>query len=294
MAEAAEAPMAEAAEPVEAEVEMDEEEALRAAKRLKVGELRAALAAHGEEEVGTKPVLVERLVRAQKAKAAAEQVQVAARAAAKVAAAAATAAAAEAVGVSSGALHAMVGREGEHKAGCGGTLVVCPTSVLANWQAQLAEHVPDGALRVVTWHGGGRGSLDALASADVVLTTYGTLASDWSSSAGATAGSSSAGAALGKRKDVASMYELKWHRIVLDEAHYIKNRTAQQCKAVLALQGERCWAITGTPMPNKADEVRIARIRPCSLPPCRPPSRRPPPRRVVTAPRLALRLSRLF
>ena len=229
--------------------EVDEEEAFRAAKRLKVPELRAALAAHGEEEIGTKPVLVERLVRAQKAKAAAEQVAV--RAAAE---AAAVAAAAAAAGSSSSGTHAVGSREGEHAAGCGGTLVVCPTSVLANWQAQLAEHVPDGALRVLTWHSGGRSSLGALAAADVVLTTYGTLASDyasWASGGGGAAG----GAAGNKRKDIASMYSLQWHRIVLDEAHYIKNRNAQQCKAVLALNGVRRWALTGTPMPNKADEV---------------------------------------
>ena len=107
----------------------DDEEALRAAKRLKVADLRSELAAHGEEEAGTKPVLVERLVRAQKAKAAAEEVARAAEEAKAMAEAAAAAA-----GVSSGGDSGLGSREGEHAAGCGGTLVVCPTSVLANWQ----------------------------------------------------------------------------------------------------------------------------------------------------------------
>ena len=258
-----------AAEAVDVEEVFDGEEALRSAKRLKVQDLRAQLATYGEEEHGNKPNLVERLVRAQKAKAAAEAVARAAEVA-KAKAASAVAAAAATAGVPS-APNKIGRREGEHAAGCGGTLVVCPTSVLANWQEQLAEHVAEGALRVVTWHGGGRGSLEAIASADVVLTTYGTLASDWSTSVGvaldavpsaASSSSAAVGApgvpavAGGKRKDVASMYQLQWHRIVLDEAHNIKNRNTQQCKAVLSLKGERRWALTGTPMPNRAEELQ--------------------------------------
>jgi len=43
-----------------------------------------------------------------------------------------------------------------HAPGCGGTLVICPTSVLSNWATQVSEHLPGGGLCVVTHHGTGK------------------------------------------------------------------------------------------------------------------------------------------
>ncbi|GAB0495168.1 hypothetical protein MMPV_006466 [Pyropia vietnamensis] len=64
----------------------------------------------------------------------------------------------------------------------GGTLVVCPLSLLAQWVDELAEHVAPGMLRVVTYYGAKRGARGteaiSLAAADVVVTTYQTLAAE--------------------------------------------------------------------------------------------------------------------
>ena len=76
--------------------------------------------------------------------------QAANQAAAKQTAAAAAAAEAEAAG------GACAGVAAAHAPGCGGTLVICPTSVLSNWATQVSEHLPGGGLRVVTHHGTGK------------------------------------------------------------------------------------------------------------------------------------------
>ena len=219
MAEAAaaedEAAAAEEEAEEEEQEEFDEEEEVRQAKRLRVGELREALAAHGQEESGTKPVLVERLVNTKRSAAAAARAakQLSAAAAAKQAASAAAAKAASAE-EAEGRSVAAEAAAAAHAAGCGGTLVVCPTSVLSNWATQMGEHVP-GALRVATHHGAGKESAEGLAAAHVVLTTYGTLGAEWKAW---TAAKEGGGGKKRKQGAHGSLFDLHWHRIVLDEA----------------------------------------------------------------------------
>lgn len=75
----------------------------------------------------------------------------------------------------------------------------------------------------------------------MVVTSYGTLSSD----------------ARAYRKNPASsiLCNVKWFRIVLDEAHAVRNRTTEQAKASFQLEGERRWCMTGTPIQNKLDDV---------------------------------------
>jgi superfamily II DNA or RNA helicase len=107
------------------------------------------------------------------------------------------------------------------------TLVVCPTSVLFNWQAELARFRP--ALRVSLYHGPGR-ALDP--AADVTLTSYALL-----------------------RLDAKALAATDWRCVVLDEAQAIKNPDSQTARAAYALAAPFRLALTGTPVENRLEEL---------------------------------------
>lgn len=117
----------------------------------------------------------------------------------------------------------------------GPTLVVCPVSVLANWEREIARFAPD--LSVVVHHGPHRpvdpGEFaDAVADADVVLTTF-SLA----------------------HRDVNLFGQLRWDRLALDEAQQIKNPGTKVAKAIRSLDADRRVALTGTPVENHLVEL---------------------------------------
>lgn len=115
------------------------------------------------------------------------------------------------------------------------TLLVCPMSVVGNWQREAARFVPD--LRVHVHHGADRSRGDDLAAAvrasDLFITTYSLLA-----------------------RDVESLREQSWRRVVLDEAQHIKNSATAQARAARAIPAEHHIALTGTPVENRLDELR--------------------------------------
>jgi superfamily II DNA or RNA helicase len=108
-----------------------------------------------------------------------------------------------------------------------GTLIVCPTSVLHNWAAEVRRFRPK--VRVCLYHGPGR-QLDE--TADITLTTYALLRLD--------------SAALGRRT---------WSALFLDEAQAIKNPDSQVARAAFALPADFRVALTGTPVENRLDEL---------------------------------------
>ncbi|KAL0910698.1 hypothetical protein M5K25_018779 [Dendrobium thyrsiflorum] len=116
------------------------------------------------------------------------------------------------------------------------TLVVCPSSVLTTWIAQLEQHTRPGSLQVYLYHGERKKEVELLLSHDIVLTTYKTLALEFSSSQ-------------------SPLKEIEWLRVILDEAHVIKNFLSQQTKAVVELKAERRWVVTGTPIQNNSFDL---------------------------------------
>jgi hypothetical protein len=110
-------------------------------------------------------------------------------------------------------------------------LVVVPTSLIFNWQAEVAKFAP--ALRVLTLHGAGRRATTAeFAAHDLVLTTYGTLVSD-----------------------LARFVAYRFNYVFLDESQAIKNPDSQRYKAACLLQSRNRVVLTGTPVENNTFDL---------------------------------------
>lgn len=129
------------------------------------------------------------------------------------------------------------------------TLIICPLSVLSNWLDQLDQHVrADVKLNVYLYYGSERNrDTHFLSSQHMVLTTYNVLSADYSGSA-------------------SPLHTVSWLRVVLDEGHIIRNPNTQQSKAVLKLNTQRRWILTGTPIQNNLRDlwmlVAFLRLKP--------------------------------
>ncbi|HEU5429238.1 MAG TPA: SNF2-related protein, partial [Actinocrinis sp.] len=114
------------------------------------------------------------------------------------------------------------------------TLLVCPMSLVANWQRESERFTP--GLEVHVHHGAERLSGEefraAVADAHLVITTY--------------------GLAL---RDRAELAEVDWHRVVIDEAQAIKNAGTKQARAVRAIAAPHRIALTGTPVENRLADL---------------------------------------
>lgn len=136
------------------------------------------------------------------------------------------------------------------------TLVVAPLALIKQWEAEIKTRVLDShKLRVCVHHGPQRTKrFEDLKKYDVVITTYQILVSEHGSSS--------------EREDgpQAGCFGIHWYRVILDEAHTIKNRNAKATKACYVLRAEYRWCLTGTPMQNNLDElqslIRFLRIKP--------------------------------
>ena len=133
----------------------------------------------------------------------------------------------------------------------GGTLVVVPVSLLAQWQTELLTKAPH--LGVYVYHGEGanlrstRAEHEAgmtpqakVAQHDVVLTTMSKLME-----------LSQRGAGLDK-----VMEKVLWHRLVVDECQFLKNDTTAIARAASAVQTTHVWMLSGTPLTNKLDDLQ--------------------------------------
>ena len=114
-------------------------------------------------------------------------------------------------------------------AGVAPTLLVCPMSLIGNWQREAARFAPD--LRVYVHHGSGRDAAE-IDRADLVITTYGTA-----------------------YRDLATLKEHRWRRVVCDEAQAIKNSGTLQARAVRSIPAASRIALTGTPVENHLAEL---------------------------------------
>ncbi|KAI0035861.1 SNF2 family N-terminal domain-containing protein [Vararia minispora EC-137] len=154
-------------------------------------------------------------------------------------------------------------KEDSHTGFSKSTLVVVPLSVVSNWEKQIQDHCTPGTLRYVIYYDKTRGmSPQELAKYDVVITTYQTVAGEHASAQGI---SPNGGApAKKKKKTLNALFVVQWKRIILDEGHNIRNERTKIAQAVYALNGQRRWVLTGTPIINSPSDlgsiVRFLRI----------------------------------
>ncbi|WP_165969416.1 SNF2-related protein [Actinomadura sp. KC06] len=123
-------------------------------------------------------------------------------------------------------------REGGERPGP--TLLIGPMSLVGNWQRETARFTPK--LRVYVHHGTGRHRgedlIEAVAGADLVLTTYGTAT-----------------------RDAEMLARIEWGRVVCDEAQALKNSGTRQARAVRSIPARNRIALTGTPVENHLTEL---------------------------------------
>lgn len=122
------------------------------------------------------------------------------------------------------------------------TLLVTPLSAVSNWVMQIKEHIKEGALSYYVFHGPSRTKDPAeLAKYDIVITTYNTILSDL--------------ARKSSKRGVSPLARVNLFRIVLDEAHAIREQNSAQSQAIFALEAQRRWAVTGTPIQNRLEDL---------------------------------------
>ncbi|MBC7560803.1 MAG: DEAD/DEAH box helicase [Dermatophilaceae bacterium] len=114
------------------------------------------------------------------------------------------------------------------------TLLVCPMSLVGNWQREAARFAP--GLRVHVHHGAerprGKAFYAVVAESDLVVTTYGLVI-----------------------RDLESLRGMSWRRVVLDEAQAVKNAASRAAVAVRSLPSARRFAVTGTPVENRLGDL---------------------------------------
>ena len=111
------------------------------------------------------------------------------------------------------------------------TLVVCPTSIVFNWESEIQKFTP--GLTCLKLSGVDRKNLfDEIPNYDIVITSYALI-----------------------RRDIEELKDIKFRYIILDESQNIKNAMSQTAQSVKLLNSEHKLALSGTPIENRLEEL---------------------------------------
>ena len=146
------------------------------------------------------------------------------------------------------------------------TLVVAPMSLLAQWQSEAEKASTVGTMKTIVYYGNDKSAnlqtlcceANAASAPQLVITSYGVVLSEFNQVA----------AAGGSRGSHGGLFSLDFFRVILDEAHHVKNRQSKTAKACYEISAQHRWVLTGTPIVNRLEDlfslVHFLRVEPWS------------------------------
>ena len=146
------------------------------------------------------------------------------------------------------------------------TLVVAPMSLLAQWESESVKASKPGTLKAMVYYGSEKAAnlqnlcceANAASAPNLIITSYGVVLSEFNQVA----------ALGGDRGSHGGLFSLDFFRVILDEAHFIKNRQSKTAKACYEINAQHRWVLTGTPIVNRLEDlfslVRFLRVEPWS------------------------------
>ncbi|KAL8712097.1 MAG: hypothetical protein Q9220_003531 [cf. Caloplaca sp. 1 TL-2023] len=144
------------------------------------------------------------------------------------------------------------------------TLVVAPMSLLAQWESEAMKASKPGTLKTLVYYGSDKAAnlqhmcceANAASAPNLIITSYGIVLSEFNQVAGRG----------GDRGSHGGLFSLDFFRVILDEAHFIKNRQSKTAKACYEISAQHRWVLTGTPIVNRLEDlfslVRFLRVEP--------------------------------
>jgi SNF2 family DNA or RNA helicase len=108
------------------------------------------------------------------------------------------------------------------------TLIIVPKAILEQWQREIFKLTSHNSF---VYHGNNRKKYEELKTSPIVITTYGMIANTSS-----------------------ELFNIKWDRVVFDEAHHLRNKNTKICIGAMKLKADIKWAVTGTPIQNKESD----------------------------------------
>jgi DNA repair protein RAD16 len=127
-------------------------------------------------------------------------------------------------------------------------LIVAPTVALIQWNNEITAHT--STISTYLFHGSKRtDDIEELMKYDVVLTTYNIIENSFRKQ---TYGNKRNGKMI---KTPSIIHKIKWGRLILDEAHYIKDRSCNTARAAFNIPAEYKWSLSGTPLQNRVGEL---------------------------------------
>jgi DNA repair protein RAD5 len=146
------------------------------------------------------------------------------------------------------------------------TLVVAPTSLLTQWENEAMKASKPGTMKVLVYYGNDKAvdlrslccSGIATAVPNIIITSYGVVRSEYAQIC----------SDRGINSAQWGLFSVEFFRVILDEAHYIKNRGSKTARACYELKGVHRWVLTGTPIVNRLEDlfslVRFLKVEPWS------------------------------